>query len=111
MSQHRFRDAIDVGMRAMRAHPKDAWNYGVIGDAHLELGEYDQALMRSTRWLGCVPTPRRMRASPTRTSCRDVSMRRLSACAWRRKRLVPRIPIARMALRADREHAAAEAGR
>ena len=27
----------------MRVHPADAWNYGVVGDAHLELGEYDQA--------------------------------------------------------------------
>jgi tetratricopeptide (TPR) repeat protein len=43
MSQHRFREAIDVGTRAMRAHPKDAWNYGVVGDAHIELGEYDEA--------------------------------------------------------------------
>jgi len=43
MSQHRFRQAIEVGTRAMRKHPKDAWNYGVVGDAHLELGEYDQA--------------------------------------------------------------------
>ena len=43
MSQHRFREAIEVGTRAMRAHPKDAWNYGVVGDAHIELGEYDQA--------------------------------------------------------------------
>ena len=43
MSQHRFRQAIEVGTRAMRKHPKDAWNYGIVGDAHLELGEYDQA--------------------------------------------------------------------
>ncbi|PYR62781.1 MAG: hypothetical protein DMF88_26550 [Acidobacteria bacterium] len=43
MSQHRFREAIEVGTRAMHAHPKDAWNYGVVGDAHIELGEYDAA--------------------------------------------------------------------
>ena len=24
-------------------HPNDAWNYGVLGDAHIELGEYDAA--------------------------------------------------------------------
>ena len=24
-------------------HPNDAWNYGVLGDAHVELGEYDAA--------------------------------------------------------------------
>jgi len=43
MSQHRFRQAIEVGSRAMRTRPNDAWNYGVVGDAHLELGEYDEA--------------------------------------------------------------------
>ena len=43
MSQHRFREAIDVATRAIRVHPADAWNYGVVGDAHLELGEYERA--------------------------------------------------------------------
>ena len=43
MSQHRFREAIDVATRANRIHPADAWNYGVIGDAHLELGDYVSA--------------------------------------------------------------------
>ena len=43
MSEHRFREAIEVATRATRVHPKEAWNYGVIGDAHIELGEYDAA--------------------------------------------------------------------
>jgi tetratricopeptide (TPR) repeat protein len=43
MSQHRFREAIDIATRAARVHPNDAWNYGVLGDAHIELGEYDAA--------------------------------------------------------------------
>jgi tetratricopeptide (TPR) repeat protein len=43
MSQHRFREAIDMATRAMRVHPADAWNYGVVGDAHLELGDYPAA--------------------------------------------------------------------
>jgi len=43
MSQHRFREAIDVATGATRVHPNDAWNYGVMGDAHIELGEYDAA--------------------------------------------------------------------
>jgi tetratricopeptide (TPR) repeat protein len=42
-SQHRFREAIDIATRATRVHPNDAWNYGVLGDAHIELGEYDAA--------------------------------------------------------------------
>jgi tetratricopeptide (TPR) repeat protein len=43
MSQHRFREAIEVATRAARVHSKEAWNYGVIGDAHIELGDYDAA--------------------------------------------------------------------
>jgi len=43
LSLHRFRDALDVGQRARDLRPDDAWNYGVIGDAHLELGNYDEA--------------------------------------------------------------------
>jgi tetratricopeptide (TPR) repeat protein len=43
LSQHRFREALDVGRRARNLRPDDAWNYGVIGDALTELGEYDQA--------------------------------------------------------------------
>ena len=42
-SQHRFRDAIAAAERAKAIEPADAWNDGVIGDAHLELGEYDAA--------------------------------------------------------------------
>jgi tetratricopeptide (TPR) repeat protein len=43
LSQHRFRDALDVARRARDIRPDDAWNYGVIGDSLIELGEYDQA--------------------------------------------------------------------
>ena len=43
MSQHRFGEAIAVANRAIRVHPADTWNYGVIGDAHLEIGDYAAA--------------------------------------------------------------------
>jgi tetratricopeptide (TPR) repeat protein len=43
LSRHLFRDALDVATRARDARPDDAWNYGVMGDALVELGEYDQA--------------------------------------------------------------------
>jgi tetratricopeptide (TPR) repeat protein len=42
-SQHRFREAIAAAEQARRAEPADAWNDGVIGDAQLELGDYDAA--------------------------------------------------------------------
>jgi tetratricopeptide (TPR) repeat protein len=43
LSLHRFRDALEVGRRARDLRPDDAWNYGVMGDALIELGEYDEA--------------------------------------------------------------------
>jgi tetratricopeptide (TPR) repeat protein len=43
LSRHRFRDALDVARRARDLRPSDAWNYGVMGDALVELGEYDEA--------------------------------------------------------------------
>ena len=43
LSQHRFREALEVARRARDRQPDDAWNYGVIGDALTELGEYDEA--------------------------------------------------------------------
>jgi tetratricopeptide (TPR) repeat protein len=43
LSQHRFRDAIEIARHARDLRPLDAWNYGVIGDGLVELGEYDEA--------------------------------------------------------------------
>jgi tetratricopeptide (TPR) repeat protein len=43
LAQHKFRDAVDAANRAIAVRHRDAWNYGVLGDAYLELGEYDRA--------------------------------------------------------------------
>jgi tetratricopeptide (TPR) repeat protein len=43
LSQHRFADAADAASRAASARPEDAWNYGVLGDAYVELGDYERA--------------------------------------------------------------------
>jgi len=43
LSQHRFRDAIREAERARELDPRDTFNDGVIGDASLELGDYDRA--------------------------------------------------------------------
>jgi tetratricopeptide (TPR) repeat protein len=43
LAQHRFHDARQAGRRARDLRPSDAWNYGVIGDASIELGEYEDA--------------------------------------------------------------------
>jgi tetratricopeptide (TPR) repeat protein len=43
LSQHRFAEAADVARRALTVNDRDAWNYGVLGDAFVELGRYDEA--------------------------------------------------------------------
>lgn len=43
LNQHRFREAIAAANRAVAVNDQDAWNYGVLGDAHLELGDRERA--------------------------------------------------------------------
>jgi tetratricopeptide (TPR) repeat protein len=55
LSQHRFKDAIAVAERARTLRPEDSVNYGVLGDAHLELGDYDQAFDAFDRMMQLRP--------------------------------------------------------
>ena len=43
LSRHRFALALALGRRALEISPTTARNYGVVGDAQLELGRYKQA--------------------------------------------------------------------
>jgi tetratricopeptide (TPR) repeat protein len=56
LSEHRFRDAVREGERVRDERPRDDWNYGVIGDGHLELGEYDEAFASFQRMMDLRPT-------------------------------------------------------
>ncbi len=56
LSQHRFRDAIREANRTRAMRPDDDWNYGVIGDGHLELGEYDEAFAAFQHMMDLRPT-------------------------------------------------------
>ncbi len=53
---HRFREAIREAGAARDQHPGDPWNYGVIGDAHLELGEREAAFRAFQQMLDVKPT-------------------------------------------------------
>jgi len=55
LSQHRFRDALDVARRSRDLRPDDAWNYGVMGDAELELGEYSAAFDAFDKMMAMRP--------------------------------------------------------
>jgi tetratricopeptide (TPR) repeat protein len=56
LSQHRFRDALEIGQRARDIRPGDAWNYGVIADAFIELGNYEQAFDAINTMAGMRPS-------------------------------------------------------
>jgi tetratricopeptide (TPR) repeat protein len=43
LSQHRFADAIGEAQRCCGMRSDDAWAYGVLGDANIELGNYKDA--------------------------------------------------------------------
>ena len=43
LSQHRFAEAADVARKAIAVNDRDAWSHGVLGDAYVELGRYDEA--------------------------------------------------------------------
>jgi tetratricopeptide (TPR) repeat protein len=55
LAQHRFRDAIRAAERCLQVRSDDAWPYGVAGDAHLELGDYDAAFDAFDRMLELRP--------------------------------------------------------
>jgi tetratricopeptide (TPR) repeat protein len=57
LSQHRFREAIQAAEKNRDARPADPVNYGVIGDGHLELGEYDQAFESFDHMMNLRPSP------------------------------------------------------
>jgi tetratricopeptide (TPR) repeat protein len=57
LSLHRFEAALEVGRRARDMRPDDAWNYGVIGDAQIELGDYDAAFGAFDRMMQLRPGP------------------------------------------------------
>jgi tetratricopeptide (TPR) repeat protein len=55
LSQHRFRDALEVARRSRNLRPDDAWNYGVMGDAQIELGEYPAAFDAFDKMMALRP--------------------------------------------------------
>ncbi len=56
LSRHRFRDALALGRRARSLSPWTARNYGVIGDALVELGRYEAAFAAFDRMSSLKPS-------------------------------------------------------
>jgi tetratricopeptide (TPR) repeat protein len=56
LSQHRFKEAIAIAERNGKARPYDPVNYGVIGDGHIELGDYTSAFDAFDRMMMLKPS-------------------------------------------------------
>jgi len=44
LARHRFQEGLEWGMRARQINPYRTYAYGVIADAQIELGQYDEAI-------------------------------------------------------------------
>jgi tetratricopeptide (TPR) repeat protein len=55
LSQHRFADALREAERCRTMRSDDDWIWGVIGDAHVERGEYDAAFDAFDRMAAIKP--------------------------------------------------------
>jgi tetratricopeptide (TPR) repeat protein len=57
VSQHRFSEAIALGNRLIGRDPRDAVTHGIVGDAYLELGDYERAFAAFDRMGALQPGP------------------------------------------------------
>ena len=55
LARHKFRDALSLGLKATEISPGTARNYGVVGDALVELGRYEEAFTAFDRLADLKP--------------------------------------------------------
>ena len=56
MSQHQFAEARDLAEQARKINPSNAYVYGVLVDAHVELGNYAEAVAMSDKMQELKPS-------------------------------------------------------
>lgn len=56
MSQHQFPEARDLAEQARQINPDNAYVYGVLVDANVELGDYEQAVAMSDKMQALKPS-------------------------------------------------------
>ena len=56
LSRHRFRTALELGRRAVALSPSTARGYGVLGDALIELGRYQEAFRAFNTMVSLKPS-------------------------------------------------------
>ncbi len=53
--RHRFREALRYARQAIQKNPSDPLAYGLLSDAYLELGQYEQALETAQKMIDLRP--------------------------------------------------------
>ena len=56
LSRHRFAEALAIGRHAVSVAPSTARGYGIVGDALLELGRYEEAFATFNRMSSLKPS-------------------------------------------------------
>ncbi len=56
MSQHQFADALKIGEEAKTINPNNAYVYGILVDANVELGNYEAAIAASDKMQALKPS-------------------------------------------------------
>lgn len=56
MSQHQFAEARELAEKARQINPNNAYVYGVLVDANVELGNYDEAVAMSDKMQALKPS-------------------------------------------------------
>ncbi len=54
-SKHDFQGALGYAEKAVKLKPEDSYAYGILGDAYIELGEYDEAERTYEKMLSLSP--------------------------------------------------------
>lgn len=56
MSQHRFKEALDLATKAKTINENEAYVYGILVDANVELGNYEAAIESSDKMQALKPS-------------------------------------------------------
>ncbi|HEY8563135.1 MAG TPA: tetratricopeptide repeat protein [Pyrinomonadaceae bacterium] len=52
---HRFAEALEIGAKLQSEFPSDAFVYGILTDAHVELGDYEKAVEAAQKMVDLKP--------------------------------------------------------
>lgn len=55
LSQHHFQDGLVIAKEAVKINPNSAFVYGILCDAHVELGNYDEAIKMADKMVAIRP--------------------------------------------------------